>query len=358
MTAAALEIVELTPPGTGAVSVIAVRGRGALELVRSLAPRQTIAPGRLAHVRLFDASELLDEGLVWAESEERVELHLHGSPAAVRRVLALLGPSRNRSRKSLEERAEELLVHAPSEAAARILLDQAQGALRAELEAVRSANAEEARARLSDLLATEHVVRRLLSPPLVVIAGPVNAGKSTLFNLLVGTERAIVHPEPGTTRDAIHERARIGAYAVELVDTAGVRELGRKPGELVERAGQEIARTLARSADLVLWLVPLAARPAPLVDSAAVRVLWSRADESPGEERGTRVALSAMDASEVTRSTIERVFLEALALPRDPWTSGAPALFEPEQARGVGRLLTGGLGRQEILSELDPLLAR
>ncbi len=357
MTAAALEILELTPPGTGAVSVIAVRGRGALALVRSLAPRQSIAPGRLSHVHLFDASELLDEGLVWAESEERVELHLHGSPAAVRRVLARLGPSQERRMKSLEERAEELLIHAPSEAAARILLDQAQGALRAELEALRRANPEEARLRLSHLLATERVVRRLLSPPLVVIAGPVNAGKSTLFNLLVGTERAIVHPEAGTTRDALRERARIGAYAVELVDTAGERETGEKPQELVERAGQEIARTLARSADLVLWLAPLAARRAPLVDSPAVRVLRSRADEAPGAERGEVEAISAKDPPQVTRSTIERVFLDALDLPSAPWTGGAPALFEPEQARRIERLLAGGLDRQEILSELDPLLA-
>jgi tRNA modification GTPase len=117
---------------------------------------------------------------------------------------------------------------------------------------------EEARALSSKLLATNHYGDILREGIKTVIVGETNAGKSSLLNRLVGHERAIVSPEPGTTRDYIEERIAVGAHSVRLIDTAG---LNSQPGEL-ERLG--IQRTLSRcaEADLIL-LVGDATRPPP-----------------------------------------------------------------------------------------------
>src|SRR5690606_14255082 len=89
------------------------------------------------------------------------------------------------------------------------------------------------------------LVRRGLD---VVLAGAPNAGKSSLLNALAGRQRAIVSATPGTTRDTVDERVRIGGVTVNLVDTAGLREAA----EEIEREGIRRAREAAAAADLVL----------------------------------------------------------------------------------------------------------
>jgi tRNA modification GTPase len=84
-----------------------------------------------------------------------------------------------------------------------------------------------------------------------VILGRPNAGKSTLLNRLVGSDRAIVTPIPGTTRDIVRETIEIGGLPVTLADTAGLRA----SNDLVEGIGIERARQAAAQADIVLYLV-------------------------------------------------------------------------------------------------------
>ena len=85
----------------------------------------------------------------------------------------------------------------------------------------------------------------------VAIAGPPNAGKSTLFNRLARREAAIVSPFPGTTRDVLELHLDLGGYPVTVLDTAGIRETD----DPVEREGVRRASERAASADLVLWVV-------------------------------------------------------------------------------------------------------
>ncbi|MGO4387757.1 tRNA uridine-5-carboxymethylaminomethyl(34) synthesis GTPase MnmE [Microvirga sp. 2YAF29] len=86
----------------------------------------------------------------------------------------------------------------------------------------------------------------------VVLAGPPNAGKSTLLNALAQRDVAIVSPIAGTTRDVIEVRCDLAGLPVIIVDTAGLRE----SGDLIEQEGVSRARARAQDADLVLWLVP------------------------------------------------------------------------------------------------------
>jgi tRNA modification GTPase len=108
---------------------------------------------------------------------------------------------------------------------------------------------EVVRWRVADLLRTAPEGERLREGALLVIAGPPNAGKSSLFNALIGSERAIVTEIPGTTRDAIEAHAVIEGFPFRLVDTAGLRE----SDERVERLGIEVSRKYLAAADLVLF---------------------------------------------------------------------------------------------------------
>jgi tRNA modification GTPase len=105
-----------------------------------------------------------------------------------------------------------------------------------------------ARERVAGLLATAPEGERLREGALCVIAGRPNAGKSSLFNALLGTERAIVTEIPGTTRDAIEAPAVIAGFPFRLVDTAGLRQ----SEDRVERLGIEVSRKYLGAADLVV----------------------------------------------------------------------------------------------------------
>ena len=103
---------------------------------------------------------------------------------------------------------------------------------------------------IAAILADGRRGERLREGLVVAIAGPPNAGKSTLLNRLARREVAIVSPHAGTTRDVIEVHLDLEGYPVTLLDTAGIRETD----DPVEREGVARARARAAAADLVLWL--------------------------------------------------------------------------------------------------------
>ena len=106
--------------------------------------------------------------------------------------------------------------------------------------------------RLDDAIRRAKEGKILRDGALVVIAGPPNAGKSSLLNALLGESRAIVSATPGTTRDSIEEWLDISGWPVRLVDTAGLRETN----DTIEGEGVARARDLMKKADIVLNLTP------------------------------------------------------------------------------------------------------
>lgn len=103
----------------------------------------------------------------------------------------------------------------------------------------------------------------------VVIGGRPNAGKSSLFNLLLREERALVNPIPGTTRDYLSEWIDIEGFKVNIIDTAGLREQGGS----IERQGQTRAKEIIKTSHLLIWLVDLSSKTWPKNLAADLRAL-------------------------------------------------------------------------------------
>jgi tRNA modification GTPase len=147
--------------------------------------------------------------------------------------------------------------------------------------------------RMDALLATAPGGELLREGAVTVLAGRPNAGKSSLYNALVGEERAIVTELPGTTRDALEAVVELGGYPFRLVDTAGLRSTSDE----VERLGIEVARRALARADLVLFCVEAGRTPGPAeaafleeLEGVPVVLVATKADR-PGEE-GRAVHLS------------------------------------------------------------------
>jgi tRNA modification GTPase len=287
-----------TPPA--AISIIRISGPDAHRAGEALAGSLPLA--RQASVRELKGSDgqLLDEALVLrfdgpasSTGEDLVELHCHGGRAVVDAVLGALAaiaglrvahPGEFTRRAFDNERidlteAEGLadLIEAETESQRRSALLMAEGGLSRQIEAWRqrllelSARAEVAidyveddavdgdpqLARDLDALARElgAWLSRPRAEPLkdglrIVIAGPPNAGKSSLLNAIVGQERAIVTAVAGTTRDHIDVPLALSGVPVRLTDTAGLRE----SLDDAERIGVDRARSLIDVADVLLWL--------------------------------------------------------------------------------------------------------
>ena len=336
-----------TAAGPGAVAVLTVTGSDARDGVAALAPGFRGRPGRPELVRLRSGGELLDEALGLALAAERIELHLHGSPAVVSAVIGALeavGVSTvDRSPRSLEQRAERAVVHARTEVGALTLLDQARGALREAVDRAVLRSPAACGAELGTLARVADGAAAALRVPRVVLYGPVNAGKSTLFNLLVGSERAVVSPEPGTTRDAVFEEVWIRGHPVELVDLAGERELPEDAvagGQAsVESAGQRLSRELVAGADLVLLVAPdgtALTAPAP-GRNLRVHTFAGKAT-APQTSTADEPRLDAACDPIGARERLEAALIHALGIDPSAYRPGQAVPFEAEQLELLDRI--------------------
>ena len=200
-----------------------------------------------------------------------LEIHCHGGLAASEAVIASLeqfGAARQAwpawlragGTPEIEVEAREALAIAGGPKAVRILSRQLAGGLEAEMVRAKGLLADgrvaEARVALDRLGRAARVGLRLTRPWRVVVAGSVNAGKSSLVNALAGHARSIVSPEPGTTRDLLETRVVLDGWEIDLVDTAGLREEGGDDAAIgVEQAGIDRAIAAREEADLVLRVI-------------------------------------------------------------------------------------------------------
>ena len=401
------------PPA--AIAVVRLSGPQAGAALEKLAGRLP-APRKANLARLRDPStgDVIDEALaLWFPSphsetgEDTAELQLHGGAAVIAGVLEALGrldgcrlaEPGEFTRRAFENGKLDLtavegladLIAAETSAQRRQAFRQLKGLIGDRAEAWRRRLVEalalvEARIDFSDeadvpedligpalhaaqqlrdeiagVLADGRRGERLREGLVVAVAGPPNAGKSTLFNRLARREAAIVSPYAGTTRDVIEIHLDLDGYPVTLLDTAGIRA----SGEPVEQEGIRRALARAADADLVLWVVDASVAeqvgsvPDNIVKSNAW-VIYNKIDQGPraatarnNEDRFT-YSLSARDGQGIAHLT------DALAAFAREYFVGAESGIVTrsrhrdalqQTVKSLDRALGESAGREEIIAE-------
>jgi tRNA modification GTPase len=402
---AAIAVVRLSGPRAG----------DALNVLTGKIPEPRKAA--LARVRDPATGEVIDEALaLWfpgpksETGEDTAELQLHGGRAVVAAVLAALGRIEGLrmaepgefTRRAFENGHLDLtavegladLIYAETEAQRRQAYRQLKGLLGDRAETWRTRLIEalalvEARIDFSDeadvpedlvgsalkiaaelaaaiaaALAGAARGERLRDGLVVAIAGPPNAGKSTLLNRIARREAAIVSPIPGTTRDVIEVHLDLGGYPVTVLDTAGIRE----SYDPVEQEGVRRARERAQQADLILW-VEDAADPAGQSDlrmfsGTPVWAIRNKIDLRAKDKNNIRKNEFGLSNIEFNLSSTTgegfEPFFSQLSRHAAEYFGTEPALVSRERHRkalesaheALGRALAEGVhGREDMIAE-------
>ncbi len=406
-----------TAPGTGAIAVIRMSGSRAVEVLRTCTGKSPEAR-RATLVRIRDAAgRVVDEvvATVFAApasytGEDVVELSCHGGMLVTQRVLERLLQCGARpaepgefSRRAFLNGKMDLtqaeavmdIISAGSDLALRAAHNQLHGAISSRVAAAVDrlisiaahveayidfpeediaphttqqlvAGLDAVVAELQALLATADEGRLLREGVRTAIVGPPNVGKSSLLNMLLGYERAIVSSTAGTTRDTIEESVSLGGLRLRLIDTAGLHE----SADAIERAGMERSRRAGAEADLVLEVADSTlppARPELELHGARHLLLLNKCDlpEHPswqGVEALRISCRSGQGAAELSRA-IEQLFLHGLAEADSPAAINTRHRYALQQAldylaaarSGLQTALSPELTDVELRAALDAL---
>jgi len=296
----------ITPLGRSGIGVIRLSGDNSLSIVRKLTNDEKFNPKpRISTLKKFydlETAEILDEAIITYfkapnsfTGEEVFEIACHGSPVILRQIIdfclrldarmaepgefSLRALANGRMNLSQAEAIRDL-IDAQTIASARQSIRQLRGEFSNELQPLKDdllnviivlesaiefveddlpdLQTENIKAKLGEIsrrvgkMASTFQSGKLLREGLrVALVGRPNVGKSSLFNALLGHERAIVTDIAGTTRDQLHERLIISNIPVSLIDTAGLRETS----DTVESIGVERSRRSMADADLVVILI-------------------------------------------------------------------------------------------------------
>ena len=364
----------LTPYGGGAIGVIRVRGSNAWPICTGhLRPGRTPLPVRPASSRIYyghwqDGATRIDDVLVCARCadgpDDIVDISVHGGVRVVQRVLMSLehvgvrivgrdqeSQSSWRPVDRVQSEADRLLVRASTRRVARFLLRQRE---RLPRELRRLADRaeqtpEDVREALTGLTERTMAARLLVDGIRLVVVGPVNAGKSTLANRILGRTRSLVSDVPGTTRDAVSEGGALCGVPITVVDTPGLRP----SDDVLECESIRRASPWVAGADLLLvvldrsepWPRMFVANEVPRLPNKPTLVVLSKMDLGdrwgwPHEEwarpevRG--VAVSAMTGEGIDALSWSMLDILGMDAQADPEI----APFTERQERAIDELLS------------------
>jgi tRNA modification GTPase len=413
-----------TPPGRGALGVVRLSGPRSLAIVAAITTsRSVLEPRRatLTRIRGVDATPagLVDQvvatyfqGPHSYTGEDVVELSAHGSPVVLRTIVhaavaagaRLARPGEFTLRAFLAGRVDLVqaeavrdLIAAATPLQARVAFDQLEGTLTRRIAALDAdlfdliarleasldfpdegyhfIDADETRRRVSGvasgieaLLGDARRGRVIREGATVVLAGRPNVGKSSLFNALAGTERAIVTSVPGTTRDLITEPIDVHGIALTLVDTAGARDAQ----DVVEREGVTRGQQARGVADLIIVVVdrsePLTADDQRLFDDTLSQrrlIVANKCDLPAAVTLDDAIAVSATTGEGLDRLRC----VMARELSGDESEREAPALTNLRHvtllegardslAAAVNALIAGEVPEEFLLADLHAARAR
>jgi tRNA modification GTPase len=387
-----------TPPGRSALAVIRLSGEGAFEIARRVIEDFRERPSRVATLATFQGSNgPIDRGIYTVfpgprsyTGEDLVELSCHGGLQAPARLLAALqaagarpaAPGEFTRRAVLNGKLDLVqaeavgdLIDATAPAQAQAALHQLEGGLSRRLAALRESliqvqallsydidfpeeddgpvsaeqiaeQIEAVAVQIRHLVATAPSAERLREGALLTFAGRPNAGKSSLFNALLGSARTLVTEIPGTTRDTVEAHTDFLGWPVRLADTAGLWDAPQE----IDRLGVEVSRRYLAAADLVLLCVEagrqLGEDEQAIAAERPTLVVRTKADLATGGEGLAVSVVTGQGLGELRRTAAERVFSDRLGL-----ADLEPALTRARHREALSRA-------QDALAEAIPQLGR
>ncbi len=399
-------------PGRGGIAILRVSGPRALQVLAAVfAPGRSEASAAVLDFRfrprflhygqalgrdalpLDEVLAVFMPGPASATGEDVGEMHCHGGPGVVAALLDAMfaagarpaGPGEFTRRAFLNGRmdltaAEAVaeIIEAPTLEGVRLARAKLDGTFGRRIDSLRSlfdslraqailavdfpdedaellnpaafsAGIAKARRSVDELLASYERASLWREGAVCLLAGAVNAGKSSLLNALLGRNRAIVSAQPGTTRDYIEETVNLAGLPVRLIDTAGLRETG----DVIEAEGMRLTEELADSAQCVLLVVDAQKGPGSeeaafldrrphLLAEGRVFLVWNKIDAAPGSPPATSpcasIAVSARTGegiSELAQAVRTALLHSAPPAPGDL----APNLRQADLLRRVQREL-------------------
>lgn len=327
----------LSAPGLAGIAILAVKPSERMAVISCLETPSgkpcRVLPGQAPMRALMRLNgHVVDDVLVVARSQERLELHVHGAPA----ILDQLDQHFGVAIVAAHSPAELLLREALCPEQFALAVEQLQFDFAAELEALRGLPAADRARKISAARERSRVAQALVEPVRVAMIGQQNAGKSSLFNRLLFRERALTGATPGLTRDAIAEVTTLAGYPYELVDTAGE---GRAESTL-DAAAIESGRSWRSGAILVLVVDGSLGPQGSDRELAAISdlVVSSKSDLGQaawpaGMARDIQIS-AHHDSAEVARAALGGLLARLRGLP----VAGAETATETGLRHGFGQL--------------------
>ncbi len=378
-------VAAITPLGAAGIAVVRLAGPDALQIAARVFDPPSGAsgagqfePGRVAYGHIVDDDQVIDDVVVTVQPlpategeppKAIVDINPHGGIRVVQRILMLLvrqgaqltdpeeiGLLGWPASSPIEREAWVSLTRAQTQRGATWLASQ-QTILPAvlrrcvdRLDGASAADVEAVQAELKGLQDRHEPARRLVEGASIVLAGPPNAGKSTLGNRLFGQPRSLVTEQPGTTRDWVAEPAAVEGVPIVLIDTAGLRVTE----DAIEQSA--IERSLGRvvSADVALLVLDRSEGITPSNRHAVATLLDARPPERTllvlnkcdlPDRVGASFDLDAawMDRIQISAATGEgldelgRAIAASMGLAG--WSDKTPALWTSRQRTGIDRAI-------------------
>ena len=283
----------MTAKATGPIATIQLHGNSAEKIIKKIFSPDSkktpqLKPGKILVGTIKKQNTIIDHVAIACLDENNFAIHPHGNPIIVEKIVKLLKSNKAKiisadqllaktlsADKNLNSIAIEAKLNLPKAqtlTGTKLIANQIEKGLNQTaqnwLDDINSDNLEKIKAHTQQILNDTAIAKFLIRRSTVIIAGPPNAGKSTLLNTLCGKTKAVVTEIPGTTRDWVSADCQIGPLPTTLIDTAGLdRQLTKTSEGDIEKLAQQKSLKLLADADIVLLVLDLS-QPADQLSQA------------------------------------------------------------------------------------------
>jgi tRNA modification GTPase len=315
----------MTAKATGPIATIQLHGPSAQKIIKKIfSPNSKkspdLKPGKILVGTIKKQNTTIDHVTIACLDKKNFALHPHGNPIIVEKIVKLLKSNKAKiisadqlltktlsADKNLNSIAVEAKINLPKAqtlTGTKLIANQIEKGLNQTaqnwLKKINPDNLEKIKARARQILSDTAIAKFLIRRSTVIIAGPPNAGKSTLLNTLCGKTKAVVTEIPGTTRDWVSADCQIGPLPTTLIDTAGLdRQLSETPRDDIEKLAQQKSFKLLADADIVLLVLDLT-QPADRLSQALL------------EKIAGKNVLTVLNKSDLTQKLDEKKLPPAL----------------------------------------------